>query len=362
VKQAAIAKKYGIYGFAYYHYWFNGKLLLNTPLDNMLKLKKPDFPFLYIWANENWTRRWDGADNEIIIKQIYSLDDDYTHIRYLCENVFSDSRYIKINNKPVLIVYRPELFPDIKQTVRLWRKETINTGYDGVFLINVNSVAHYPFINPTTIDFDAALEFSPQLNNQNLLKSNYIYNKNNKQMEYSSADYENLIGSTLSNQVDYRRFRCVSPMWDNSARKQKHGGSFMLKLPDYNVELFSYWFSRIIRETKQYFVPNDQFVFINAWNEWGEGCHIEPDKQNGYKFLEAIQSNLFKDIQLLTPPDRYLIYLENYGNIIIHKYNEEIEKLKRSLSYRIGRFILTVPRTVKDILRNFKKTFFNGIY
>jgi lipopolysaccharide biosynthesis protein len=348
VTQAKIAKKHGIYGFAYYHYWFNGELLLNTPLDNMLKLKKPDFPFLYIWANENWTHRWDGDDNDIIIKQNYSLDDNYIHIRYLCENVFCDLRYIKINNKPVFIVYRPELIPNIRETVNLWRKEAIKAGYDGIYLINVNSAVHYPFTDPSTIDFDAALEFSPQTNNQNLLRNNYTYQKNNKHMEYTTVDYENLISATLSNKVVYKRFRCVSPMWDNSARKQKHGESFMLKIPDYGVELFSYWFSRIIKETERFFAKNEQFIFINAWNEWGEGCHIEPDEKFGYKFLEAIQLSLQNDMRI-PPPDEYITYLENNTNIPSQKCNQEIAGLKNSLSYKLGRFILTIPRALKRI-------------
>ncbi len=110
VYQAALAKEHGIYGFAYYHYWFNGKRLLNVPIDNMLKSGEPDFPFCLIWANENWTKRWDGHDNEVLIKQEYSFEDDRRHIRFLCENVFPDKRYMKINEKPVFVVYRPELF------------------------------------------------------------------------------------------------------------------------------------------------------------------------------------------------------------------------------------------------------------
>ncbi|MDR2467460.1 MAG: glycoside hydrolase family 99-like domain-containing protein [Spirochaetaceae bacterium] len=345
VKQAAMANKYGIYGFAFYHYWFNGKLLLNTPLDNMLKLKKPDFPFLYIWANENWTRRWDGADNEIIVKQNYSLDDDYAHIRYLCENVFCDARYIKIDNKPVFIVYRPELFPSIKKTAALWRKEIINYGYDGIYLINVNSLCHYPFTDPSNISFDAAMEFSPQFN-PDIVKNIHSYQKNNKEMRYSRIDYENLLAATLSYKVKFKRFRCITPAWDNAARKQKIGDSYMIKLPDCVVELFSYWASRIIQETEQNFPKNEQFVFINAWNEWGEGCHIEPDKKYGYAFLEALQLSLCNYTQHPVP-DAYIHSLENYNNSIIQK----IEEIKKSFSYQIGKFVLTVPRMIKALVR-----------
>lgn len=349
VKQATMAKKYGIYGFAYYHYWFNGKLLLNTPLDNMLQLKKPDFPFLYIWANENWTRRWDGQDKQIIVKQDYSLEDDLMHIQYLCEKVFCDARYIKIDNKPVFAVYRPELFPDVKQTVSLWRQEALKYGFEGIYLINVNSVLCFPYINPAEIGFDMAMEFSPQTNNPYLFKKTNNYKSSGDgEREYTITDYNNLVSVSIADTEYSKKFRCVCPSWDNSARKQRSGGSFMLTTPSYASELFSYWLSNVMDYTEHNFPENERFVFINAWNEWGEGCHIEPDRKNGYQFLEAIEKALKGEAII---PDDYCHYLERYGIIIKNEYDKQISDIKNSKSYRIGRFILALPRFIKSLLK-----------
>ncbi len=112
--QEAMAKEYGIHGFCYYHYWFNGKRLLEEPLDRKLKNPKEDLPFMLCWANENWTRTWDGLDKEVLIHQEYSFEDDITHIQHLIL-FFKDERYIKVNGKPIFIIYRPSFFPDIKK-------------------------------------------------------------------------------------------------------------------------------------------------------------------------------------------------------------------------------------------------------
>ena len=153
--QADIARSFGIYGFAFYHYWFNGKRLLDTPLNNMLALGKPNFPFCFIWANESWSKRWDGSENDLIQAQLYSLEDDLNHIQFLCKNIFSDERYIKLEGKPIFIIYRTELFPDITQTVKIWRDEVRKYGFEDIFLIRVDNFTGS--LNPVLIDFDAAM-------------------------------------------------------------------------------------------------------------------------------------------------------------------------------------------------------------
>ena len=219
VRQAAMAKEYGIYGFAYYHYWFNGKRLLNTPLDNMLKLGKPDFPFCYIWANENWTKRWDGLDNEIIIKQGYSFEDDRNHIKFLCEHVFSDKRYITIDDKPVFIVYRTELFPDIKKTATIWREEVKKHGFPDIYLIRVERLSTN--LNPQQINFDAALEFAPscyKVDDRIHLK----LEKNSTVLDYN----ETVLNTILEPSKAYKLFKNVFPSWDNTPRGKFHATLF----------------------------------------------------------------------------------------------------------------------------------------
>ena len=127
--QEAMAKEYGIHGFCYYHYWFNGKRMLQEPLDRKLKNPKENFPFMLCWANENWTRKWDGGDHKILLKQDYSEEDDKKHIEALIP-YFKDSRYIRINNRPVFCIYRSTLFPNIKNTLKIWRDECRKQGLD----------------------------------------------------------------------------------------------------------------------------------------------------------------------------------------------------------------------------------------
>ncbi|MDR1881220.1 MAG: glycoside hydrolase family 99-like domain-containing protein [Prevotella sp.] len=320
VKQAAIAKKYGIYGFAFYHYWFNGKQLLNKPLDNMLQLGKPDFPFLYIWANENWTKRWDGLDNEIIIKQDYSFEDDMEHIKYLCEHVFCDERYIKIDDKPVFIIYRTELFPNIKETVKIWRKKTKEYGYNDLYLIRIDSFIKN--IDPLEPGFDAAVEFAPDF----FESGAKIATDSNLQM----FDYHQIIKyQFFKREQSYPRYRMVFPAWDNTARKEENGAVFRNSC----LDAFRFSLEESINYTARKFKDTQQFLFINAWNEWGEGCHIEPDKKNGYSYLEIISKALNSDMEHFR--DHYLedLELELKSSIMDHlnKHNET-ESLKRELN------------------------------
>jgi len=313
VRQAAMARESGIYGFAFYHYWFNGKRLLEKPLDNMLKSGTPDFPFLYIWANENWTKRWDGLDQEIIIQQDYSFDDDLEHIRFLCENVFPDKRYITIDEKPVFMVYRTELLPDIKETARIWREESKKYGFKDLYLVRVEN---FNDINPLEIGFDASLEFAPDSRSVGFetigegTDINYV------------LDYERTVSNmALKPDRPFPWFRCVSPGWDNSARKRFNAYILLNNTP----QQFKMLFLRACQYTRRKFDKESQFVFINAWNEWAEGCHIEPDKKYGYIYLKKIKE-VFTNIRS-DSMDEYSDFIDNLLKIRIDEH-EELEKIK----------------------------------
>ena len=144
-QQAELARAHGIFGFCFYHYWFNGKRLLNTPVDNMLSSGKPDFPFMLCWANETWSRRWLGEEKEILIKQTYSEEDDHLHAQWLCEKPFSDSRYIKVNGRPVFIIYRPSDLPDYQKTLLIIKETALKAGLKEPYIIgsNINIQKHY---------------------------------------------------------------------------------------------------------------------------------------------------------------------------------------------------------------------------
>lgn len=297
--QAELAKAYGVHGFCYYHYWFNGKLLLQQPLEQMLAAGKPDMPFCLCWANENWSRRWDGRDHDLLIEQHYSLEDDREHIRYLIR-YFRDDRYIKINGKPLYVMYRPELHPEIKNATDIWREEVRRAGFDGLYLIGVENFMKG--VDPVTHGFDAAMEFAPDfpchgpkylkrfpikylatklLHNLSLSRSGFFENH-----VYS---YDRLVDNMLSKApATYKQFRTVCPSWDNAARRATNATIFHGSTP----AKFKSWVQQIVNYTSGRFEGDEQLFFINAWNEWGEGCHLEPDQRFGLEYLQALKEGL----------------------------------------------------------------------
>lgn len=290
--QAKIAREHGIYGFCYYHYWFNGKRLLDKPIDEMLQLKEPDMPFMLCWANENWTRRWDGLENDILIEQEYSNIDDEKHIHWLCENVFPDERYIRVNDKPIFVVYRDDLFPDINRTAELWRKIAKEEyGFKGLYLCAMESFNRN--FNPEDIGFDACVEFSPH----HLMKYSNKAKKGNKFLRSLSSKKKNHLrftdfrlaaqGSIEREVPAYKLFRSVTPSWDNTPRKGQNGVIGKNSSP----QLYQYWLKRI-KEKFQPYSPEENFIFINAMNEWAEGNHLEPCLKYGTQYLLATKKAL----------------------------------------------------------------------
>ena len=176
--QAKLAEEHGIHGFCYYHYWFNGKRILERPFNEVLKSGKPDFPFCLCWANENWTRVWDGGENHILLEQNYNERDDLEHIRALIP-AFKDPRYIMIDGKPLFLVYRTESLPDPKKTAEIWRTEARKSGIKELYLARVESFTAN--VNPNEIGFDASVEFAPDWRNKGKAKyRNDIYRKLSK--------------------------------------------------------------------------------------------------------------------------------------------------------------------------------------
>ena len=286
--QASIAAEYGIYGFCFYHYWFGGKKVLEKPVDLILSNKDYTFPFCLCWANENWTRRWDGRDNEILLKQTYSFEDDLEHIHDLFK-YFKDDRYIKVNNKPLFIVYRPGLFPDIKKTISIWREEARKTGIGEIYLANMQVFGQKE--DPASLGFDACIEFQPDFGI--MAKGSFFVKVRNKIITKINKDttfklsykykYSSLVDKMIQQERPvYKQFPGITPMWDNSARKSKGATIFKGSTP----ELYGKWLDAIVNR----FIPyskDENFVFINAWNEWAEGNHLEPCKKWGRKYLEV---------------------------------------------------------------------------
>ena len=287
IAQSDLATKYGIDGFCYYHYWFNGKVLMERPLEEILESKEPDFPFMLCWANENWTRAWDGRDRQVLIEQKYSEEDDYAHIKYLMPYLI-DERYIKINGKPVIAIYRSTLLPNVNRTIEIWEEEAKKNGIE-LYIIrfeSANIVGEKYMMN-----FKAAAEFQP------ISKNGYKYsilqrgvNKICRLFGLESKipthiDYCKYVKYQKKHQlnVDYKRFPCVTPMWDNSPRRV--GGSYF-SFKNCHPKYYKRWLSFVLKNFEPY-SSDENLVFINAWNEWAEGNHLEPDLKWGRQYLEA---------------------------------------------------------------------------
>jgi len=283
--QADLARAHGIHGFCYYHYWFNGKRLLETPFNEVLASGKPDFPFCLCWANENWTRRWDGSDHEVLIAQNYSDEDSLNFINSLIP-AFLDERYIRVNGKPLLVVYRTGLLPDPQRTAEIWREAMINAGVGDLYLVRIENQYSKTEVSPENIGFDAAIEFAPYWG---LMGSRLKRAPDSDNGSFYARDdlflydYETCMRNMLYRQLpSYKLFRGIFPGWDNSPRRKEKPTVFV----NSSSEWYAYWLSELIKYTKTTFVDDEQLVFINAWNEWGEGCHLEPDQRDGLSYLE----------------------------------------------------------------------------
>jgi lipopolysaccharide biosynthesis protein len=293
--QAELASDYGIHGFCYYHYWFGGKRLLERPFEEVLATGEPDFPFCLCWANENWTRRWDGHDQEILMAQKYSEADDIAHLRSLIP-AFSDPRYIKIHGKPVFLVYRSNLLPQPLRTTDLWREVAQKEGIGELFLCRVESTIGEEG-DPAQLGFDAAVEFQPEWGKllHPMLPSLFWRLKRKlgfKMQGYPPNrvfDYVDYVNQRLQDPPrDYLRFPCVTPSWDNSARRAE-----ATILINSNPETYQKWLTRAVKIAPS--LGNEPpVVFVNAWNEWGEGNHLEPCQKWERAYLEATRCALLQ--------------------------------------------------------------------
>ena len=282
--QASLAKNHGISGFCYYHYWSKGKRLLHKPIDQVLANKELDFPFCFCWANENWTRTWDGLENDVLQLQEYSTNDDIDHIRWLIE-AFKDPRYIRVNNKPLLIVYRASELPNPLKTTSIWREEAKRLGIGELHLCTVESFAD-DRLDPRLIGFDASIGFQPDW--YNLGSPKRKLKGNNLVFEYKDIvnNRKNSIPSP------YKKYPCVIPGWDNSPRRANDAKVFRGSTPD----LYKDWLANEMKDIQNN-QETENIVFINAWNEWGEGAYLEPCSKWGTKYLEATKKAVSEAIK-----------------------------------------------------------------
>ena len=283
-RQVELAKHYGVGGFCFYTYWFGGKLLLEKPVENYLNDPNLDLQFCLCWANENWTRRWDGKENEILMEQRHSPEDDLAFIQYV-SRFMRDKRYIRIGGKPLLLVYRPSLLPSAKATARRWRSWCQQNGIGEIYLAYTQS---FEIVDPSEIGFDAAIEFPP--NNSNPPDVTKIIK--NAKSDFGGTVYDwriFVLKSRNYRKPDYMLFRGVCPSWDNTARRKSKATIYINSSPRGYQE----WLTNAVTETCTRIAnPEERLIFVNAWNEWAEGAHLEPDQKYGYAYLDATRRAL----------------------------------------------------------------------
>ncbi len=281
--QAELAHTHGIHGFCYYYYWFDGKRVLERPLEAVHASGAPDFPFCVCWANENWTRRWDGGGDDVILAQAYSPESDRRLFADLAP-LLRDRRYIRIGERPLVLVYRANLLPDARASVARFREQARADGLPDPYLAMV-LVPGMPA--PAAWGFDAAVEFPPHgLEVVEVTQQMQIVNPRfaGAVWDYVSAAKSALAKPTAS----YRLFRGVMAGWDNTPRLQNNGHAFVNAHP----ENYRRWLTALVAQAHETHPPEERIVFVNAWNEWAEGCYLEPDREYGRAYLEATRRAL----------------------------------------------------------------------
>src|SRR5688572_14635998 len=290
--QAALARAHGISGFCYYHYWFNGQRLLGHVVDEVLSQGEPDFPFCLCWANESWTRTWDGLNQNVLIRQTYGAEDDRAHIRWLAR-AFADPRYIRVGGRPLLLVYRAHHLPSALRTGTIWREEAQRLGLGDLYLCCVESLPS-DRLDPTRIGFDAAVEFQPDWERLGVPAATLP--DNSRVFDYATT----VERMRAKPPAPYLRYPCVTPGWDNSPRRRE--GAVLLT--NSTPELYGQWLEAA---TARMLAPSadENLVFVNAWNEWGEGAHLEPSARWGRAYLEKTREVVERvTVPVWTPPSR----------------------------------------------------------
>jgi len=295
-RQVELAKLYGVHAFCFYYYWFDGHRLLERPLDMFLENKSGhlDIEFCLCWANENWTRRWDGAESDVLMAQRHGPDD---HVKVFDDlaRYFEDTRYMRVNGKPVILIYRPTIIPDLPNMLQIWRKSAAARGMPGLYIVATNA---FGFDSPADYGFDAICGFPPH--GVEAPAVNQLHSPINSEYSGYIFRYQDVVNFEVGRYEDpgfgardgsAARFPGVMVAWDNEARKPTRGNVFHGSTP----QLYHNWLSAAVSYTKRRNSCDTQFVFVNAWNEWAEGAYLEPDLRFGYAYLAATADVIRQD-------------------------------------------------------------------
>jgi Glycosyltransferase WbsX len=297
-QQSDLASEYGIDGFIFYHYWFNGRSVMEKPLYNYLELGNDKLPYYLCWANENWSRRWDGSEQDVLLHQDYKVEDDEKHFEFFLP-FFNDEKYVRVNGCPVIALYRPKEIPYLREWTAHMQTLAKSHGLPGVYLIYVINLGVDGDMDIKKYGFDAGLVFQPswkgmpeggervgmqdkvgKLMHILKLRKNLPLNYN-----YEIINYSAYVQADIRRKKNYS-FPCfysVFPSWDNSARRKKGGGKIFRNASPSEFKIWLEYYYKL-----EPFSKDENFLVINAWNEWAEGNHLEPCTKWGRSYLEKV--------------------------------------------------------------------------
>lgn len=298
--QAKLAKKYGIYGFCYYHYWFDGHMLMEKPAELMLENKSVDLPFCMCWANEDWTKAWAKKSREVLISQTYADKEDWKkHFEYFLQ-FFKDDRYIKVDGKPLLILYRPEIIGPLKEMVTYWKELARENGFEDLCL--VYQQADYDHTTAETgYLFDYAIEYQPALVKNHMQEKSlaWKWKRLKNKIMVQKLGMKQTKGNTITFDYDdaWKKILSIQPKddkmlpgafvdWDNTPRYKRGAHVYLGVTP----KKFCHYLTKQIKRARE--VYHKDMLFMFAWNEWGEGGYLEPDETYGYGMLKAVRKAL----------------------------------------------------------------------
>lgn len=355
-QQIELAKQYGIYGFCLYYYWFSGKKLLEKPLDSILKNKDWDFNFMICWANENWTRRWDGHHKDVLIQQEYKDGDALKFIMDV-EDILLDPRYIRKDNRPVLLVYRAENLAEPFKYISTWRSYFSNKHGIELYILSIQGIE---YSDGRIMGFDSSILFNPLSIKSQTQKTIPKYSIESKKIDNrfngTVFDYRKVALNIAGHTSPFPAYQSIMPAWDNAARR-KNGQSTTFF--NSNPDIYGTWLKNILELNQQKNSSfSNEYVFINAWNEWAEGAYLEPDLMYGHAYLNRTAEVLAKYSKNLVNKSNFPLYgIEKQKNVkmavVIHMYYADLwptfKKKLNSLNFMEYDLFITIPLKNKDL-------------
>lgn len=331
-RQEELAKEYGIYGFCYYYYWFSGKTLMDEIVRDILESGIPDLPFCLCWANEPWTRRWDGQDKEVLMPQLHDPEIDERFVIDIMPYL-KDRRYIKVEGKPLVIVYNVGRIPDSQKLFQRWRLQAKEEGLPDLYIVIAQTFGvkePYPYGADAAVEFPPHQAISPEITKE-LIKP--------EESKFSGHifDYREVVAREITKtEFLYPLYRTVMTGWDNSPRRGLSGHIFHYASPEY----YEIWLRHLIDYSRSHLPEDRRFIFINAWNEWAEGTYLEPDRYYGRSYLQATKRALHDRYELDSALKEIKLYKKNNPSLekpltFINDYVRALKKTYSIISYNM---------------------------